>query len=742
MIRTLILVVCGAALGAAATLLLVSQRAPRPAPTDSPLALFSPERNATPAAASAPPPGTGADFYRRLADADAAELARMAAEAAAAPPSTDRDVALAALLKRHAELDVVGAVCLARELDVRGPALATVYGAWARAAPPQVLIALNTIANPEDAADVALALVVALGNDARAVERVARVLGEREDEPLLRNGTVPVGPIIAPVTGSAVTGAAPRTPIALLAARWAELEPRYALGVAREVGDERVRMQLEAAALRALARIAPDDVFAEIANRGGSAPPGALSGAAVELARTDPERFLSMANRLPEDLRRLAEAVAAQTLADRDPLAALRYLEGMPGGVQRETLLRQIARSYGKRDPAGALEWARSQTGQRNLVAAVIGGVAEQDPLRAIDLALGLESAPERMQTIQLAVAFGSRTDAEAEALANRLLAIDDPDQRQSLATNAVSLWASRSPDGAMRWLLANGHNVRSDAFQVVGQALASRNPRDAVAYSAQVPPTARESWVNGVGQGYAQNDPQGAVEWLRQYRAEPWYGRVATTIATTVSQRDGPAAARLADELDAERDSADAQQLANIVAVNWANNDPAAAAAWALERRTEQERHMAVNGAVGVWSAQNFDAARQWTLRLPQGATRDAALTTLLTQSLNGGPSGLDTSLLNAFASEATKQAAVMQVVQILAFYDPAQARSFVDAYVVDPRFREHAERMIETARNNGGPRRPVLGSASGVRVAPPAMGVAPGMRVAPPTIVIENPE
>lgn len=474
------------------------------------------------------------DFYRRLADADARELARMIADTAAEPPSTDRDLALAVLLKRHAELDVVGAVRLAREVRVRGAALGTVYSAWARRAPAQVLAALSTIDNPDDAADVALALIVTLGNDARAVERVTAVLAERADEPLLGAGTVPVGPIIAPTVV-----APPRSTLGLLAARWAELGPRHALAVARELRDERVRIVFEAAALRAVARVAPNEVFAELTNRSGnSAQLGALGGAVVELARADPERVLSAASGLPVDIRRLAESAAMQQLAERAPAAAVRYLERMPVGMERQSLIRVVARAYGKRDAAAALEWVRSQGGQQGLVAAVIGGVAEQDPQRALDLALELTSPIERMQAVQFAAGFGARTDAEAEAIANRLLSADDATVRESLAFTVVTTWASRSPDSAMRWLLGSGQNASPNVYQQVGQMLAMRDPRNAIGYSAQIPPDAREQWINGVAQGYAQNDP-------RRHRLAPAVCRRALVRPNRRHGRDEPRPAR-----------------------------------------------------------------------------------------------------------------------------------------------------------------------------------------------------
>ena len=236
----------------------------------------------------------------------------------------------------------------------------------------------------------------------------------------------------------------------------------------------------------------------------------------------------------------------------------------------------------------------------------------------------------------------GMRRDETAEAIANRLVAIDDPALQDSLPFFVVSTWASRSPDNAMRWLLANGASVSPSVFQQVGQRLAMQDPRGAVAYATQVPAAAREPWIQGVVQGYAQNDPQGAIDWLRGFSGEPWYARAATVLAEAVAQRDGAAAARFIDELEASRTGVQAgvqsQQLAGVIAVNWANNDPAAAAEWAIDRPTEQERTLAVRNALGVWSGQDVTSARQWTLQLPQGALRDTALTVLLT--MTGRPS------------------------------------------------------------------------------------------------------
>jgi hypothetical protein len=309
------------------------------------------------------------------------------------------------------------------------------------------------------------------------------------------------------------------------------------------------------------------------------------------------------------------------------------------------------------------------------------------------------------MRAVQFLAMTGARSDATMEAIANRLLTSDDRQLREATAQMLVSTWASRSPESAMRWLLANGQSAPSNLFMQVGQQLAMRDPRNALTQSTQIPAAIREQWMQGVAQGYAQNDPQGAIDWLAQFRAEPWYARAATNAAMQLAQRDGAAAARLVDRIDTERSGPQAQQLVSMVAQGWANQDPAAAAEWAMDRANPQERMNAIGSVARIWSVQDPAGARQWALRLPQGATRDGALTTMLQATVSRGSSGLDTGLLNAFTSDTARQQAVLQVVQGLAYNDPARARAAVEGYLTDPSLRAQGERVLDAARKD--PRR-----------------------------------
>jgi hypothetical protein len=79
----------------------------------------------------------------------------------------------------------------------------------------------------------------------------------------------------------------------------------------------------------------------------------------------------------------------------------------------------------------------------------------------------------------------------------------------------------------------------------------------------------------------------------------------------------------------------------------------------------------------------------------------RDNALTALLTTAAQRTPGAIDARTLNGFASDGARQQAVMQVVNFLAYQDPAKARTVIDAYLTEPSQRAQAERMLEAARN-----------------------------------------
>jgi hypothetical protein len=697
MSRTLLALSAGAALGVGATLLLL-----RSAPLVATAPLLPPPSLGVPTAragaASAAPAQIDDDFYRLLATVGAAELDTMLTRAVATAPSSERDFTLALLLKRYSDLEPEAAVRRARAARVSGPTLGTVYGAWARVDANAALGELRTLDDRIDAAEAGAAMIEALGNNVAAIERVGAVLLEREVD--LPATTAP-SPVMTPA-GPAPFGLQ-RSALQLMAQRWATLDPKRALALAAELGDDRLRYTFEAAGFLALTRTAPDEVGARLRELDLDSRQRVLFGGALaELVRADAQAVLAAAEDLPTDPGRFVKSAAVRQLAEQDPLAATRYLAQLPPGMERQSMTQLIARSYGKRDPAAALAWARALP-EQNLVAAVIGGVAENDPRRALDLALSLDAPAERMLALQTTLMRAAMaSDADAAAIADRVAALDDASLRNLPAMMLLPQWASRSPESATRWLLANGSTLSPDAFRQVGERVAARDPRIATAYVSQIPPDSREAWIRGVVQGYAQSDARGAVEWLGQFRAEAWYTGEAPALAMAVAQHDGAAAARLLDEVTPSDSGPETAMFAAQIANAWANRDPPAATEWALARPAAQ-RAQALEAALGPWTMSDPSAARAWVLRLPPDDLRNRALTRLLTMTASVSSTALDPTILNAFGSDSAREQAVLQTVQYVARMDAARARAIADQHLTDTALRAQADEALSSQRRGG---------------------------------------
>ena len=128
---------------------------------------------------------------------------------------------------------------------------------------------------------------------------------------------------------------------------------------------------------------------------------------------------------------------------------------------------------------------------------------------------------------------------------------------------------------------------------------------------------------------------------------------------------------------------------------MSWARQDTPAAASWARELADDAIAAGAVSVVAGQWVTQRRRGARNWTMSLPTGARRDAALVQIV--GATAGTASGESALLDAFSSATAQQAGVNQAVRIMAQRDADAARRLADQYLTDPGARQAAERFIE---------------------------------------------
>jgi hypothetical protein len=287
-------------------------------------------------------------------------------------------------------------------------------------------------------------------------------------------------------------------------------------------------------------------------------------------------------------------------------------------------------------------------------------------------------------------------TSAQTAALADRLLAQQN---RGAALQMLASAWATRAPEDALNWLLANRSRTTSRSIAQAGMNLARTNPTAAVGYLERIPNELRANWISAVAEGYAQQDARAAANWVTQHRGEAGYDAAVAAVAARTAQQDPVGAARLFDSVDVTQ-APDAPGSARTIAATWARQDPQAAAAWAHSLAHDDTAVGAISAVANQWVSRDAAAARNWAMSLPRDAARDAALVQVL--GATAGTPGADAVLVDAFSSSAAQQRGLNEAVRIIAARDADVARQLADQYITDPGTRQAAERFIEQGANN----------------------------------------
>ncbi len=181
---------------------------------------------------------------------------------------------------------------------------------------------------------------------------------------------------------------------------------------------------------------------------------------------------------------------ALRLLAERDPVAAARWLAARPVPGDRWPWLEQIALAWAEIDADAALAWARAETDatlRPALLLAIAGELVRTRPLEALHAALGVAASPARDQVLR----------------------------------RAVAEWAARDAFAAAQWVWdATDDTLRADLLSGLILAVAEQDPATAfiMAEDDLSPGRARDDVLVSVLQRWAQHDPAHVQDRLRQW--------------------------------------------------------------------------------------------------------------------------------------------------------------------------------------------------------------------------------
>lgn len=626
--------------------------------------------------------------YREAAAIDdAASLDSRLAQVVTQPESAMRDVELDALLARLATLDPERAARFVATHALDETFTTAVYADWAAADPNAALAALVEIDHPARRRTAALAVLGALGDDAPSAERVAATfpaaerplffadwLGRRAES----NPGAALDELFVLSSRSTQRIAAER-----IGAVWAERDPEAALRAAPLLPDD-LRSGYRQRVLDTWGRFDAGGLLAYMQR----AELDALESAnALTFLAASPEAVLTAAERVPGTQATTMRMFGFMALAERDREAAFRRVEALPAGPEREQVVSMVAAVLAMSDPDTAAAWIeRALPSSPNAQMMVAVGLAERDPVRALDMLKQRPPGPETQLLLGL-VASAAGTDPDKAAAVATELATRTDAQSRSLVANVVSAWSMSDPDGALGWVLTQESGVDPALLGSIAARMAQVDALTAASYVQDIPAEHRDTWIVRVAGPYGRTDPNEAVAWLAQFRDRPVYEQAVGQVATASAQTNPDAAARLLSTV-----SVDVQRgAANGVATSWARRDPDAATRWATSLPDADARTAAIRGAAQGWAATDPAGAQRWTLTLPRGAERDEALAALVLPAAQRG--SLDATLLDAFSSSDLRQQSLRRAVPAIARRDPARARALLDEYVDDTAVRQEIE-------------------------------------------------
>jgi hypothetical protein len=419
----------------------------------------------------------------------------------------------------------------------------------------------------------------------------------------------------------------------LLLSHWAELDPQATLLAAENLRPRWNREDIRTSALRMWASTDLDSARQWITTHCTGLEQQRLLGAVFSsAAQSDPDRVMKEMDRLPYWQQRRVRAQMLEQMAENDPLRAV-DLALQPRAAGRSPWdLGSVLHVWLEQDSPAALAWLKSQ--------------------------------PEELrnrQTVRRAIVNAARSAPEA---ARELISLLPPGQaREQAYEGAFWQMADSDPEALQRWLAAQpeGRESRS-ARLALARSLAAAEPARAIQLLEGLKGLSggEHSAFNSVAQEYAQQDAQAAVAWAQKL-SDPQSRKQALlgAVAGWAMKQPTEAAAFVSALPSGEGKS----QAVGQVAQWWARADPEAALKWlgqvpnvtaqqeALKRVLDSEAIQFAGQAAEViaslpaspaklelfgklaenWARFNSEGALAWARDLNDAKGREAALKALV---------------------------------------------------------------------------------------------------------------
>lgn len=400
--------------------------------------------------------------------------------------------------------------------------------------------------------------------------------------------------------------------------RWAEVDPEALLAFARQANHPQIKHHATTSAIKALAskdfgrartlveslenQELRDDAYRYLLGTG---------------AESDPVGMLTLLKDLSNPRHHYSYRQVFETWSRTNPQQAANHLPQVPQGEARNHAISGLARAWAEKDATAAFQWAQSMENHSE----------RQTALREI-LA---RSTQEEGQTL---LADASLSDADRttamESLARTALWSDldgtlqwietlPKQQRQRVISDQFHTIVSRDPERAKELLMANLNGRLANYADNLATQWARKDVAAAQQWIDELPAgEMRRDAQRGLINAMAEKDPSSAAAYLENEGLNEANRYSANAVVSHWFRQDRQAAI---DWVARQADSELHRQLVDI----WAQEDPEAASAYALEIPDENARQFALVNIMHRWAQQDPESA-QGVLDQLDGETRARA--------------------------------------------------------------------------------------------------------------------
>lgn len=273
----------------------------------------------------------------------------------------------------------------------------------------------------------------------------------------------------------------------------------------------------------------------------------------------------------------------AKAWAGADPLAALRWAEGLSRAEDRDRALIGVGEAWAETDPTAALQYVagRPDTMWRNeWIQNVVVRLSKENPDAARNAVLFLPTELQGSMMSFVLHEWGKERPREGTMEIVRAMVEAGPAQAPLYnwaVSNLIEAWTRQEPSAAIAWTRAiEDPALRDLLWAKVGAALAPLEPLAALDWARQIP------------EGEAREEILGAVVGWTASRDRDLAQRIVAQMAPGVHRESG----------------------FSMIGFHWAQESPEAAMAWAGSLPDSTDRRNSIVGAVVGWAEVDAEAA------------------------------------------------------------------------------------------------------------------------------------